>query len=75
MTIAKSLALSLIKEIVADKQKRGIAPTYALRTEIGIALSEAISQLVAEGAITERLASVNRIPAYEIPQAPCQPAL
>lgn len=31
MTIAKQLAFVLVKEIIADKKNRHIAPDYALR--------------------------------------------
>lgn len=77
MTIAKQLALVLVKEIIADKRHKHIAPDYALRNEI--------NSLVADGSLIQRSASVNRYPAYEIPliargalqgkETPCQPAL
>lgn len=73
MTIAKQLALVLVKEIIADKKQKHIAPDYALRNEVNIRLGLALDELVADGALVERSASVNRFPAYEIPQTPCQP--
>lgn len=75
MTIAKQLALVLVKEIIADKKNRHIAPDYALRNEINSLLGQALDSLVADGSLVQREASVNRYIAYEIPQTPCQPAL
>ena len=68
MTIAKQLALVLVKEIIADKKQKHIAPDYALRNEVNIRLGLALDELVADGALVERSASVNRLPAYEIPK-------
>lgn len=34
MTIAKQLALVLVKEIIADKKNRHVVPDYALRNEV-----------------------------------------
>lgn len=73
MTIAKQLALVLVKEIIADKKQRHIAPDYALRNEVNMRLGQALDELVADGSLVERSASVNLISAYEIPQTPCQP--
>lgn len=73
MTIAKQLALVLVKEIIADKRQKQIAPDYALRNEVNIRLGLALDELVADGTLVERSASVNRFPAYEIPKTPCQP--
>lgn len=67
MTIAKQLALVLVKEIIAEKRNANIAPDYALRNEMNIRLGLALDELVADGTLVERNASVNRIPAYEIP--------
>lgn len=75
MTIAKQLALVLVKEIIADKKSRHIVPDYALSTEVSNAVSKALAQLVADGSLVLRDASVNHIPAYEIPETPSQPAL
>ncbi len=75
MTIAKQLALVLVKEIIADKRHKHIAPDYALRNEINSMVGQALDSLVADGSLIQRRASVNRYPAYEIPQTPCQPAL
>lgn len=75
MTIAKQLALVLVKEIIANKRNNHIAPDYALRNEVNILVNQALDTLVDEGSLIQRSASVNRYPAYEIPQTPCQPAL
>lgn len=75
MNAIKQLALALVKEVIADKKQRGVAPDYAISTEVHQAINEALSALVAEGCLIRRLASVNRIPAYEIPEVPCQPTI
>lgn len=85
MTIAKQLALVLVKEIIADKRHKHIAPDYALRNEVNLLLGQALDSLVADGSLIQRSASVNRYQAYEIPliargalqgkETPCQPAL
>ena len=75
MTIAKQLALVLVKEIIADKRHKHISPDYALRNEVNLLLGQALDSLVADGSLIQRSASVNRYQAYEIPQTPCQPAL
>lgn len=75
MTIAKQLALVLVKEIIAEKRNQRIFPEHALRKEINNQLSHALDALVADGSLVERIASVNRLPAYEIPQTPGKPAL
>ncbi len=85
MTIAKQLALVLVKEIIADKRHKHIAPDYALRNEINSLVGQALDALVDDGSLVQRSASVNRYPAYEIPliargalqgkETPCQPAL
>ncbi len=75
MTIAKQLALVLVKEIIADKRHKHIAPDYALRNEINSMVGQALDSLVADGSLIQCSASVNRYPAYEIPQTPSQPAL
>lgn len=67
MTIAKQLALVLAKEIIAEKKQRRVVPDYALLGEINERVSQALDQLVADGALVERQASVNRNPAYECP--------
>ena len=67
MTIAKQLTLVLVKEIIADKRQKHIAPDYALRNEVTVKLSQAIDALVADGSLVERHASINRIPAYALP--------
>lgn len=73
MTIAKQLALVLVKEIVADKKNRHISPDYALRNEVSALVGQALDSLVDDGTLVLRSASVNRYPAYEIPETPCQP--
>lgn len=75
MTLAKQLALVLVKEIIAEKRNGHIAPEYALRREVNDKLSQALDALVADGSLVERKASVNIFPAYEIPQTPGKPAL
>ena len=64
-----------VKEIIADKKNRHIVPDYALSTEVSNAVSKALAQLVADGSLVLRDASVNHIPPYEIPETPSQPAL
>lgn len=68
MTIAKQLALVLVKEIIADKKNRHIAPDYALRNEVNVLVGQALDALVDDGSLVLRSASVNRYPAYEIPK-------
>lgn len=75
MTVAKQLVLVLVKEIIANKRNRHIAPDYALRNEVNMLVGQALDALVDDGSLVQRSASVNRHPAYEIPQTPCQPAL
>lgn len=73
MTIAKQLALVLVKEIIADKKNRHIAPDYALRKDVCALVGQALDALVADDSLIQRTASVNCYPAYEIPETPCQP--
>ena len=73
MATTKELALALVKEVVADKKQRGIAPDYAIINEVHGVLNDALLSLVNEGCLILREASVNRYPAYEIPETPCQP--
>lgn len=75
MTTATTLALVLVKEIIANKRSSHIAPDYALCSEVTILLGQALDSLVADGSLIQREASVNRYIAYEIPETPCQPAL
>lgn len=75
MTIAKQLALVLVKEIIAEKRNSNIAPDYALLQEINSKIGQALKALVADGSLIERKASVNFHPAYEISQTPGKPAL
>lgn len=75
MTIAKQLVLALVKEVIADKKERGIAPEYAISTELRQITDEALFALVTEGCLILRSASVNRMPAYELPKVPCQPTI
>lgn len=67
MTIAKQLALVLVKEIIANKRNSHIAPEYALRNEINSLVGQALDSLVADGSLIQREASVNHHAAYEIP--------
>jgi len=41
----KQLALALVKEVIADKKARGIAPDYALNNEVHGVLNDALSAL------------------------------
>ncbi len=75
MTVAKQLALALVKDIIAEKKQCGIVPNYALGLQINAKVTQALNELVADGSLIERQASVNRLPAYEIPETPRQPAL
>ncbi len=85
MTIAKQLALVLVKEIIADKKNRHITPDYALSNEVNALIGLALNTLVADGSLVQREVSVNRHIAYEIPviapsalqskETPCQPSL
>lgn len=67
MSVAKQLALALVKETVAQKKLSCIMPDYALRTEIIGKLDEALDSLAADREIILRIASVNKMPAYELP--------
>ena len=58
-----------------SKRNRHIAPDYALRSEVSVLVGQALDALVADGSLVLREASVNKHPAYEIPQTPSQPAL
>jgi len=69
-TISKQLALILVKEIIAEKRNKKISPDYALGREVSAKVTQALNELVADGSIIERQASVNRLIAYE---TPCQP--
>lgn len=75
MTIAKQLALVLVKEVIANKRNNHIAPDYALRNEVNALVGQALDSLVADGSLIQRVASVNRIIAYEVPETQSQPAL
>lgn len=67
MTVTKQLILVLVKEIIAEKKQLGIVPNYAFVLEISTKVTQALNELVADGSLIERQASVNRLPAYEIP--------
>lgn len=71
----QSLTLEMVKEVIAFKREKHIVPDYVLSTEVSNAVSKALAQLVADGSLVLRDASVNHIPAYEIPETPSQPAL
>lgn len=75
MTIAKQLALVLVKEVIANKRNKHIVPDYALRNEVSALLDQALDALVADGSLVQREASVNRFIAYEIPETQGKPAL
>ncbi len=74
-TISKQLALILVKEVIAEKRNNKVSPDYALGLEVGAKVTQALNELVADGSLIERQASVNRLPAYEIPETPSKPAL
>lgn len=63
---ARQLALALVSDIVARKRSRGISPDYALATELQAVMAEVLASLVADGTLSRRTASVNKIPAYSI---------
>lgn len=44
-TSTKQLALALVKEVIADKKERGIAPEYAISTEVHGVLNDALTAL------------------------------
>lgn len=69
----KQLTLAMVREMIADKRNRGIVPDYAISIELHHAINNALTALVAEGCLIQRSASVNRIPAYEIPEISVQP--
>lgn len=75
MTIAKQLALVLVKEVIANKRNNHIAPELALRNEVNMLVGQALDSLVADGSLVQREASVNRYIAYEIPETQSKPAL
>lgn len=70
-TIARQLALTLVKEIIARKQQQHLVPSHALNVEISKSLSTAFDELVADGTLT-RHDTLNNI-AYALPQKTCQP--
>ncbi len=74
-TISKQLALILVKEVIAEERNNKVSPDYALGLEVGAKVTQALNELVADGSLIERQASVNRLPAYEIPETPSKPAL
>lgn len=75
MTIAKQLALVLVKEIIANKRISHISPDYALRNEVNLLLGQALDSLVADGSLIQREASVNHYIAYDIPSASNAPLI
>lgn len=75
MTIAKQLALVLVKEVIVNKRNNHIVPDYALRNEVNMLVGQALDSLVADGSLVQREASVNRYIAYEIPETQSKPAL
>lgn len=72
-TIARQLALTIVKEIIARKQQQHIAPSHALNVEISKSLSSALDALVADGSLT-RHDTLNNF-AYALPEKTCQPPL
>lgn len=69
MHTTEQLAFDLVLAVIADKQRRHISPDYALQREIYDRLNQALDNLVADGTLIQRLASVNRHPAYQLPQS------
>ena len=67
MTVIKQLVLAIVKEIIADKKQKHISPDYAMRNEINAKIGNALDTLVADGSLVQRIASVNRFTAYEMP--------
>lgn len=67
MTIAKQLTLVLVKEIIAEKQRKNVVPNYAFALEVTNKVRETLDALVADGSLVHREASVNRYDAYELP--------
>lgn len=68
-TILQRAVLAIVKEVAQDKKNRNVAPGEMMRTEINIAVGNALDQLVEMGELTHRLLSVNTIDAYAIPEA------
>lgn len=68
-TILQRAVLAIVKEVAQDKKNRKVAPGEVMRTEINIAVGNALDQLVEMGELTHRLLSVNKIDAYAIPEA------
>lgn len=68
-TILQRAVLAIVKEVAQDKKNRNVAPGEVMRTEINIAVGNALDQLVEMGELTHRLLSVNKIDAYAIPEA------
>ena len=66
-SISATLALSLVEEVIKDKRARHISPDYALRVEVMEKVNQALDTLVADGSLIMHMASVNQIPAYEVP--------
>lgn len=66
-TITKQLALTLVKEVIADKRTRHISPDFALLSEVQAKVTQALNELTSDGSLIERKLSINRLPAYEIP--------
>lgn len=58
MTIAKQLALLLVKETIAEKKRNKQVPSYAFGLEILNKVRESLDALVAEGSLIHREASV-----------------
>ena len=67
MTIARQLTLSIVREITADKQARHIEPHYPTEAEVITRVRQALQTLVDDGTLIPRQLSVNRIPAYQLP--------
>lgn len=60
------LTLTLVSDITARKQQRGIRPTHASITEIHALIAQALEALVQSRTLSLHLAGVNRIPAYSL---------
>lgn len=68
--IARQLALTLVREIIARKQQQHTVPSHALNVEITKLLTDTFADLVADGSLL-RHDTLNNI-AYALPRASCK---
>lgn len=57
-TVSKQLALVLVKEVIADKRYRHVAPDYALHTEVQSKVSEALKELAGNSIVVACLKQI-----------------